>query len=110
MEQLKIPTLGDICRRAAKLIRGGWTTGTLARTESGWKVSARDPDAASFCMAGALIRATGDLGGPFDAYQEVARLQRAKFTDSIPAFNDFIAKDANAVAERLEKLGTLSDG
>ncbi len=44
----------DVLRRAADLVDKGWTQDALARLADGTRTSFRDPDAASFCIIGAV--------------------------------------------------------
>ena len=52
----------DVLRRAADLVDQGWTQGTSARLADGTKTSFSDPDAASFCIIGAVCAAVAKEG------------------------------------------------
>lgn len=82
----------DISRRvmceARCLLNRGWAQGELARDADGKPVEPESPEAVSFCVLGAVIRAARDIGAPRWALDgTLDQIERAVGGD-IPAFND----------------------
>ncbi len=68
-QQLQQPTVQHkILTRAAELVAQGWTRGTAARDAEGRKVRSTAPEAATWCVVGAIDRALYELVG-VDVYQ-----------------------------------------
>lgn len=53
----------EVLERAVELVEGGWLQGNFARDKDGNVVHSYSGDACSFCAQGALVRASGELGG-----------------------------------------------
>lgn len=68
-------TVADILTAAADLIapEGGWTQGTFARDSEGKQTGWRDPEAACFCVSGAIARANGGLWTAWNAFDAYCR-------------------------------------
>ena len=89
----------DVLRRAADLVDQGWTQGTSARLADGTKTSFSDPDAASFCIAGAVCAAIAKGEGFSDGC----------FSSSIAALRDFLKNRSEIDLAEEEDLGAWND-
>jgi len=64
-----------------------WTQDAFARDKAGTRLTAHDPSAVSWCMAGAVIKCGGArMYAPFEALRAMAT---EKGYERLPVFNDY---------------------
>ena len=54
---------GQVIRRAAELLEAGWQPRSLAEDADGMEVDNASPEAAAYCVVGALWRAADEIAG-----------------------------------------------
>lgn len=94
---------------AADLVEKGWTQGTMARTARDWPVVANDPDAVSWCAAGAIQKAVHDLPTLFpNIMEEKLGESILEFIDgySIWNWNDGCRQTQQEVVETFRKAAS----
>ncbi len=89
----------DVLRRAADLVDKGWTQGTAARLADGTRTLFDDPDAASFCIIGAVNAVVAKGEGFSDGY----------FLYSLAVLRDFLKNRGEIDLAEEEDLGAWSD-
>lgn len=97
----------EVAVEAARLIRAGWTTGTLARDGNGDAVDPLALDATCFCAVGALTRAAHNAGlGGWNQSVLALRKNLASTVGarSVAAWNDRPGVDAEQVASTIERV------
>lgn len=107
-------TAEQILLDAAALIRKGWTKGAYARNASGAWCVASEPQAVCWCLDGAILAASGSAADAVTsrAYARVEELcpegeARGGRVRGPVYFNDYIAKDAEEVAQLLERAARM---
>jgi hypothetical protein len=101
-------TVPEVLMEAAKLVRRGWCKGWFARTRNGSKCDHDDPLAVSWCVMGALKKATNYPQNHDLIFDAQAKLQIAISPHPILLFNDQEAKTAEEVAQKLEEAASLA--
>ena len=85
-------------REAARLVRQGWCQGRLAETAHGAEVHPCSPEAARWCLVGAVVRATGN-GDSYPVLDAViAHLGFDRRGESLRDWNDAPGRTVDEVA------------
>lgn len=93
-----------IAKEAAKLIRKGWTKGTMARTKDGRRIPYTENEAVSFCARGALARACVNLN-QYECFMTVENEFEVRIDNySMAEYNDSLAKSAEDVAKVFDEI------
>lgn len=100
-------TTEEILLAAAALVRKGWTKGIYARDALGQQCGVQYADAVCFCAEGAIYRASVSSAESAAVTRLCAILPAAPsghpVQNKIAYFNDIVAKNAEEVAQMLEK-------
>jgi hypothetical protein len=95
--------------RAATLVESGWTQGTYAKNRDGREVAAFSPEAASWCLHGALRKAARELCPDDEGRQRQVRravlipLRALCHPVGLFEYNDDVAKSGAEVAGMIRK-------
>lgn len=92
MNKKKQPTVTDVLKRMKTLLtKKGWVQGYFAKTRTGKICEAHSRAAVGYCLVGARLKASEDLGASYDDQgADVDYLLRKCFPrrQSITSFND----------------------
>lgn len=93
-------TIAEFLRCAKSLVKRGWIQGDYARTAGGRWSPVHEPQAAKFCMMGALRRC-GD--GTRLYYKAVDKLSSVCPMGNIPEFNDYQGRKKSHVLAKFDE-------
>jgi hypothetical protein len=85
-----------------------WTRNSNAKTTAGKSCNVNSPEAAKFCVQGAILRAyPHSVNKRRTVVEKLLTVIRAKYDDvhSLSGFNDVRVKDKRVLIRLLEKIG-----
>ena len=99
----------EILVRAKTLIEGGWTKGTYARDKNLLFIGFDSPNAAYFCMSGAIHRAIADQSPhnsddgeePMEIFNNISR--HFPLISSLPVYNDNTHRTKEEVLQKFDQ-------
>ena len=99
----------QISALAANTIRRGWTRGNLAKTEQDAGCWPASPEAAKWCMAGALMKASHDIFGDVFSYAHDRELMDSLYAltgnRSFAVYNDLSHTTPEKIISIFEAAG-----
>jgi hypothetical protein len=96
----------EVLLAARELVAGGWTRHSWARDSKGEPVNIQSPDAVSFCVVGAVLRASGDNDSfwPMHGREALSYIREHDFLEAWNNMPETSHLDATVCLERAALL------